>query len=160
MRCPKCRSDECTKLSVVYFNGLSNVKTKSRGRGFDFGETAGAFSFVARGHGTLQTRMSTLAGSPRKLRYRHVLLCWGLGLVILYWLFGYLVWLHEMSSVRSVTLFPQYAHAYSALAVVALASLWWFNRRVHPPRLRRWQRSLMCDRCGAIFEPSEQQEAA
>jgi hypothetical protein len=88
---------------------------------------AGAFSFQSRGRGTFQTRLSKLAGPPLKLRYRHVLLWWGLGLAILYWLFGYLVWLHQLSATRLVALFPQYAYAYSGVALFVLASLWWYN---------------------------------
>ena len=160
MQCPKCNTDDCTKLSLVYLNGLSNVRTRSRGHGFNFGDMAGAFSFRARSRGTFQTGLSKLAGPPRKLRYRHVLLWWGLGLAILYWLFGYLVWLHELSAIRAVALFPQYAHAYSGVALFVLASLAWYNHRVRPERYRHWDRSFMCALCGSIFQPSEQQEAA
>src|SRR5215469_11622745 len=116
MRCPKCNSDESNKLSLVYLNGISDIRTRSRGRGFDFGETAGAFSFGSRGRGTFQTRLSKLAGPPPKLPYRHVILWWALGLAIMYWLSGELVGIHQLSAVRSVTLFPQYAHIYSGLA--------------------------------------------
>ena len=160
MRCPKCNSDECTRLSLVYLNGISDIRTRSRGRGFDFGETAGAFSFRSRGRGTFQTRLSKLAGPPQKLPYRHVIVWWGLGLVIIYWLFGDLVSIHQLSAVRSVTLFPQYAHAYSGVALLVLAFLGWYNHQVRPQRLRRWEISFMCDRCGNIFQPLEQQEAA
>ena len=160
MRCPKCNSDECTKLSLVYLNGISDIRTRSRGRGFDFRETAGAFSFKSRGRGTFQTHLSKLAGPPRKLPYRNVILWWALGLAILYWLFGELVWIHELSAVRSVTLFPQYAHAYSGAALLVLALLGWYNRLVRPRRLRLWERSFMCERCGNIFQPLEQREAA
>jgi len=160
MQCPKCGTDECTKLSLVYLNGVSNLRTTSRGRGFDFGEMAGAFSFRSRGRGRFQTRLSKMAGPPLKLRYRHLILCWGLGLGIMYWLFGYLVWLRELSAVRSVALFPQYAHVLSGVALFVLASFWWYNHQVRPQLLRRWERSFMCDRCGAIFEQFEEQEAA
>jgi len=160
MQCPKCNTNECTKLSLVYLNGVSDIRTRSRGRGFDFGEMASAFSFRSRSRATFQTRLSKLAGPPRKLPYRHVLLWWGLGLAILYWLFGYLVWLRQISAVRSVALFPQYAHAYSGVALFVLASLWWYNHQVRPLRFHRWEQSFMCDRCGAIFQRFEQQEAA
>lgn len=151
MQCPKCNANKCMKLSLVYLNGVSDIRTRSRGRGFDFGEMASAFGFRSRSRGTLQTRLSKLAGPPRKLPYRHVLLWWGLGLAILYWLFGYPVWLHQISAVRSVSLFPQYAHAYSGVAMFVLASLWWYNHQVGPHRFRRWERSFMCERCGEIF---------
>jgi len=161
MRCPNCTAGECTKLSLVYLNGLPEVRTKARGRGFTFGEMADAFHFRGRTKGICQTRLSKLAGPPCKLRYRHVILWWGLGLVILYWFFGYLVWLHQLSAFRAVALFPQYAHAYSGLALFVLASLWWYNHQVRPGRFRRWERSFMCDRCGTVFQPPfERQEAA
>jgi hypothetical protein len=160
MRCPTCSSEECSSLSLVYAGGLSDIRTRSRGRGFAFGETTGALSFTARSRGTCQTRLSKLAAPPRKLRYRHVVLWWILGLGILYWLFGYLVWLHELSAIRAVTAFPKFAHAYSGIAVFVLAVLRWHNRHVRPQRYRRWERSFMCGRCGAIFQPFEQQEAA
>ena len=154
MRCPKCDFEECTSLSVVYDAGLSDIRTRTRGRGFAFGESTGALSFTARSRGTCQTRLSKLAAPPRKLRYRHVILWWILGLGILYWLFGYLVWLHELSVIRSVALFPRYAHAYSGLAVFALAVLWWYNQHVCPQRYRRWECSFMCGRCGSVFGPA------
>jgi hypothetical protein len=114
---------------LLYLNGISDIKTRSRGRGFDFGETAGAFNFRSLGRGTFQTRLSKLAAPPRKLPYRHVILWWALGLAIIYWLFGELVWIHQLSAVRSATLFPQYAHAYSGLALLILT----FARVVQPP---------------------------
>ena len=160
MRCPKCNAEECSGLSVVYAAGLSDMRMRTRGRGFAFGEAAGALSFTARSRGTCQTRLSKLAGPPRKLRYRHVFLWWILGLVILYWLFGYLVWLHQLSAARAVTAFPAFSHAYSGLALLVLAVLWGYNRHLRPQRYRRWERSFMCGRCGSIFSPPEQQEAA
>lgn len=153
MRCPKCNSEEYASLSVVYDAGLSDIRARTRGGGFAFGESAGTLSFTARSRGTCQTRLSKLAAPPRKLRYRHVILWWILGLGILYWLFGYLVWLHELSAIRALTTFPDFAHAYSGLAVFVLAVLWWYNRRVRPQRYRRWERSFMCARCGKIFGP-------
>jgi hypothetical protein len=89
--------------SLIYLNRISDIKTRSRGRGFDFGEAAGAFSFRSRGRGTLQTRLSKLAGPPMRLPYRHVILWWALGLAIIYWLFEELVWIRQLSAVRSVT---------------------------------------------------------
>ena len=160
MQCPNCSTDKCTKLSLVYLNGVSDVRTTARGRGFDFGAMAGAFSFRSRGRGRFQTQLSKMAGPPLKLRYRHLILCWGLGLGIMHWLFGYLVWLRELSDVRSVALFTQYAHALAGIALFVLASFWWYNHRVRPERLRRWERSFMCDRCGQIFQSFEQKEAA
>ena len=103
--------------------------------------------------GTCQTRLSKLAAPPRKLRYRHVILWWILGLGILLLAVGYLVWLHQVSAVRSVALSPQYAHAYSGVALCVLASLGWYNRHVRPQRYRRWERSVMCERWGKIFGP-------
>jgi hypothetical protein len=160
MRCPNCNSDEGTKLSRVSLNGISDIRTRSRGRGVDFGETSGALSFKFRGRGTFQTHLSKLAGPPKKLRYRHVVLWWALGLAIIYWLFGELVWIHQLSAVRSVTLFPQCAHAYSGLALRVLAFLGWCNHRVCPQRFGLRERSFMCDRCGNNFRPFELQEAA
>ena len=160
MRCPKCDSDQCSSLSVVYAAGLSQMRTRTRGRGFAFGEAAGALTFTARSRGTCQTRLSKLAGPPRKLRYRYVILWWILGLGILYWLFGYLVWLHQLSPVRAVAAFPEFSHAYLGLALFLLAVFCWYNRQVHPQRCRRWERSFMCGRCGKIFEPVVNEERA
>ena len=89
-----------------------------------------------------------------------MILWWALGQAIMYWLFGELVWIHELSAIRSVTLLPQYAHAYSGVALLVLASLGWYNHQVYPQRSRLWERSFMCGCCGNIFRPFERQEAA
>jgi hypothetical protein len=154
MQCPKCKSEDAVKLSLVYAAGLSDVETRSRGHGWALGDGGLLLGFgSSKGTGTSQTQLSKLAAPPRKKKYRHVILAWLIGLLMA----GPLIDVFVASSRNPEALlrrdFQIFAYIFSALVVLVLAILWRFNHVVFPRRLDVWNRSFMCQRCGEVFHP-------
>jgi hypothetical protein len=75
------------------------------------------------------------------------------GFIIL-WFVGIAVQENAPGAKEFIRLFGWGMDAYAG----ALAILWWFiwryNRRVFPVRLRRWDRSFLCRRCGKTMQIS------
>ena len=155
MQCPKCKSDDLVKLSVIHFGGLSDLNAKSQGRAVMLGEQGLTLGFDnLTTSGTLQTRLSKLANPPHKKSYQIVLLVWFLGLAIAGWLLGYLTTLTHSPESLFDDRFRWFAYAYSCLAVFLLAGLWRYNHKIFPRRYEIWNRSFMCKRCGEVSQLS------
>jgi len=155
MQCPRCKSEDVIKLSLVNSEGLSDIDTRSRGYGLMLGDNGLALGFGKfKTTGTSQTRLSELASPPRKKHYFIVIFGWLLGLLILGWLLGYVTTITHAPEARFEQHFRRIAYGLSSLAAVALVVFWRYNHMVFPPRLRLWNRSFMCRRCGEIFQTS------
>ena len=155
MQCPECKSYDVFKLSVIHSGGLSDLNAKSQGRAVmlgDQGLTLGFDNLTT--SGTLQTRLSKLANPPHKKSYTIVLLVWFLGLAAAGWLLGYLATLTHSPESLFHDRVRWFAYIYSCFAVFLLAVLWRYNHKIFPRRHAIWSRSLMCKRCGKVFQPS------
>ena len=155
MQCPKCKSDDAVKLSLVHAAGLSDIQTRSRGHGWALGDGGLVLGFGnSTGSGNTQTKLSKLAAPPHKKRYRHVILAWLIGLVMA----GPLIDAFNAYAANPDAAlrreFQIFAYIFSALLVFILAALWSFNHLVLPGRREFWNRSFMCRRCGEIFQQS------
>ncbi len=155
MQCPKCKSDDAVKLSVVHAAGLSDIQTRSRSHGWALGDGGLLLGFGnSTSSGTTQTQLSKLAAPPHKKRCRHVILAWLIGLVMA----GPLIDAFNAYAVNpDATLRGQlqtFAYIFSALVALVLAALWSFNHLIVPRRRDLWNRSFMCRRCGEIFQQS------
>lgn len=156
MQCPKCKSEDAVKLSVVHAAGLSDIQTRSRGHGWALGDGGLLVGFgSSKGTGTSQTALSKLAAPPQRKRYRYVILAWLIGLVMAGPLIdafnAYAV--NPDAAIRSE--FQIFAYLSSALVAFVLAALCSFNHLIVPRRRELWSRSFMCHRCGQIFQPRE-----
>jgi hypothetical protein len=161
MQCPKCKSDDVVKLSVVHSTGLSDINASSRGHAMAIGDNGlvlGTGSFTTTG--TSQTRLSKFAAPPRKKPYRYVLLAWLVGLAIGGSLLLDLNTFTVGADAHVRQEFHWFAYAFSFLAVLILAVLWRYNHLIFPRRLDLWNRSFMCRHCGQIFQPSEREVRA
>lgn len=160
IECSQCGSNEFTKLSLVYAQGVSDLNAHSRGWGLIFGSAGADFGFGKfRTKGEIQTRLSQKASPPRKWSYWKIVF-WGLiGLLVLDFTLGY-----ADSFLRVGENFNQQLASfwYSYLGVVALALClaFWHNLRVVPNRYRIWDRSFMCRRCGHILQLPETRDSA
>jgi hypothetical protein len=155
MQCPKCKSDDTVKLSLVHAAGLSDVQTRSRGHAWALGDIGPLFGFASsKATGTSQTHLSKQAAPPRKKHYRHVILAWLLGLAIGTWLILVINAPTGALDPHIISQFHWFAYAFSAVIVLILAVLWRFNHMIFPRRRDLWNRSFMCRRCGETFQSS------
>ena len=155
MQCPKCKSDDIVKLSVIHSAGLSDLDANSHGRTVTLREHGLSFgSNNLKTTGTLQTRLSRLADPPRKKSYRIVLLIWFLGLAIAGWILAYATTVTHAPETRFYQQFRWFTYAYSFLAALVLAVFWRYNHRIFPRESEIWSRSFICRCCGEILRPS------
>ena len=155
MQCPKCKSEDVVKLSLVHAAGLSDIQFHSRGHAWALGDGGLLLGFgSSKAIGTSQTRLSKLAEPPSKKRYRYLILAWLIGLVMA----GPLIDAFNAYAVNPEAAlraeFQIFAYVFSALVALVIAILWRFNRSIFPRRREIWNRSFMCRRCGAIFQAS------
>ncbi len=153
MQCPRCKSEDPVKLTMVHAAGLSNVKARSRGHAWALGDGGLLLGFGnSEAIGTSQSKLSKIAEPPHKKRYRYVIGAWLIGLVMA----GPIIDAFNAYAVNpdAVLRHDFLTFAYISLAVVALivAAFWSFNRTVFPRRHEIWNRSFMCPRCGEIFQ--------
>lgn len=153
MQCPKCKSEDAVKLSVVHAAGLSDIQTHSRGQGWAIGD-AGLLLGLGNSKttGTSQTQLSKLAAPPHKKRYRYVILAWLIGLAIGSWFIFVLSAPTGTLDSRTVSQMHWFAFVFSIVIVLMLAVLWRFNHIILPRRRDLWNRSFMCRRCGEVFQ--------
>lgn len=138
--CPKCTSGEVRSLSLIYREGLSHSVTNTTGTGF--GGARGGFgggTMSAVSHGRSQTVLSKEAAPPSKKR----VVTWLVLTVIFSFLF--------LGSTKD------FGVSTLVFAGVAALSIWMamnnreYNATQFPELYSRWQRSFMCNRCGAVF---------
>ena len=140
MICPKCHSSDLKNVSLIYAAGMY----ESRGgiSGIFLGNTHGLL--FGRYRGTSQSCVSAMVGPPRKLAYATPVILWLLGFFPLMAFVGRgkLSWLAGLLSAAYLLLLP-------ALPIGAFV----YNFLVYPKRHSRWERTFMCQRCGALIEP-------
>ncbi|TAM79751.1 MAG: hypothetical protein EPN47_18325 [Acidobacteria bacterium] len=154
MQCPKCKSEDAVKLSLVHAAGLSDVKTRSRGHGLALGDGGLLLGFgSSKAAGTSQTQLSKLAAPTHKKRYRHVIIAWFIGLAIGNWFILVINAPTARLDPHTLSQTHWFTYGFSALLVLILAVLWRFNHMVLPRRCELWNNSFMCQHCGEIFQP-------
>jgi hypothetical protein len=140
MICPNCHSSDLKSVSLVHAAGLH----ESRGglSGFFLGNTDGLL--FGRYRGTSQSRLSAMVRHPRKVPYTAPVILWLLGFFPLMAFAGRgkLSWAMGLLAAAYLLLLP-------ALPIGALV----YNSFVYPKKHTRWQRTFMCQCCGALIEP-------
>lgn len=143
LSCPKCRSGEVRRLSLVYREGLSHVNTSTTGVGASFGGGGGLGVGAASTKGTHQSVLSQEAAPPERKKTEAAVLfavITGLGLFATFSDFSgwTLFWLAATGlSINSTRLFMRY------------------NDEVFPSLKSTWERTFQCFRCGEKFEIAE-----
>jgi hypothetical protein len=151
LRCTECNSADLKKASLAYREGL--FKSKSRGRllGLVFG--SGGPGFVLGGttaKGTHQSELSVLLAPPEKWSYLRLIFRFSIAVFV-----GFLAYvIFVIVSTPPVSSLPIKLLVFLApIAFCALVFLTWrHNNLIYPPRFVRWDRSFICQRCGAVSQ--------
>ena len=153
LQCPNCRSTDLKKVSLAYQEGLQHVSTLARLRGVVVGSD-GPDMVVGRAttKGMQQTGISKVLSPPKKWSY--VKLFGWLALVFLSvgWIVFYVNTITKNSS--SVSSFPLTIYGLLSVGVfVVLFLIYWnHNHSTYPGQYARWNRSFICERCGAVSQ--------
>jgi hypothetical protein len=147
--CPHCKSRDLKKASLAYQEGLYRVNTRTRIIGFLMGGVGpGVLAGTARTRGIHQTEISKLLNPPVKWSYLKLVL-WSGGISILA-LIVYVI--HVNSTPPPVSSLPAQLYVICAPIVLAffLFVFWRHNRIAYQAQHIQWERSFICQRCGAV----------
>ena len=149
LQCQKCGSTDLKKVSLVYQDGLSQVKTATRMGGFVLGQSgSGLFFGRAKTRGVQQSDLSTALNPPTKWSYIR-LAGWAFA-VSCASLLAYIVF--ASASTPPVSTLPVKLFVYLAppTLLFLLALFWRHNHLVYPRQYAQWDRTFLCRRCGAV----------
>lgn len=144
-KCRKCGSTDLKKVSLVYQDGLSRVKTRSRLVGFIFGGPGPAIlTGTSVKQGILQSELSTSLNPPSKWSYAKLIV--GAFFITCLALFAYIVF--ASASAPPVSTLPVKLYVFLApLAFLFLVAIFWrHNYLVYPRQYAEWDRSFLCQR--------------
>jgi hypothetical protein len=151
LRCPQCDSADLKKVSLAYQEGLYHSNTRIRLTGVLFG-SAGPSALIgrARTKGSHQTELSRLLRPPMKWSYLK-LIGW-LGLILFISVIAYVQVV--MASPPPVSSLPGELLAVLLCGVFVLlfAVIWKHNHASYQSEYAKWDRSFVCQRCGAVTE--------
>ncbi len=143
---------EFRKLSLMYAEGVSDLKARSRGWGVLVGSgvaDVGFGKFTTKGE--IQSRLSQKVSPPHKWSYWKIIFGCLVGLLVLEFILGYVD-----TVLRSGANFSQQLawFGYGWLATIAFILFLAFRHNIWtvPNRRRLWDRSFMCHRCGHIVQ--------
>jgi hypothetical protein len=153
LQCRNCRSTDLKKVSLAYQEGLQHVSTRTRLRGVVVGSD-GPDVVVGRAttKGIQQTEVSKELTPPMKWSYPK-LFGWS---VLVFFSVGWIVFYantitRNSSSVSSIPL-AVYALLAAGVFVVLFLIYWNHNHSTYPGQYARWNRSFICERCGAVSQ--------
>jgi hypothetical protein len=151
LRCPNCNGADLKKVALAYQEGRFRVNTRTRLRGFVFGE-GGPDVVVGRAttRGIQETEQSMLLSPPTKWSYLKLVL-WSafVSLVAL------VVYVRSvMSSPPPASSLPVKVYAVLApFAFLLLVALFWrHNHSTYQSQYAQWNRSFICERCGTVSQ--------
>jgi hypothetical protein len=151
LRCPDCNGADLKRVSLAYQESVRHVDTRTRLRALLFGSDGP--SLIVSGaatQGVHWTQLSKLLGPPRKWSYGRLLL--GSVVVTLAALFAYVIFV--ASSPPPVTTLPLKMYVFLAPVVflVLAFAVWRHNYLRFPRQFAQWNRSFICQRCGAVSQ--------
>ena len=149
LRCPDCNSADLKKVSLAYQENVRHVDTRTRLRAFLFGSD-GPNLIVGRAvtQGVHWTQLSKLLSPPRKWSYVRLIL--GSLVVTLAALFAYVVFVASSPPPVSTLPLKMYVFLAPVIFLVLVFLLWRHNHLRFPQEYARWNRSFICQRCGAV----------
>jgi hypothetical protein len=149
LHCPHCNSSDLKRASLAYQEGVRRVNTRTRIIGLLVGSDGpGIFAGDARTRGFHQTGTSKLLNPPVKWSYGKLLL--RAAVFSLVALIAFVI--HVNSTPPPVSSLP--AQLYVIFASIFLAFFlfvfWHHNRVAYQAQYIQWERSFICQRCGAV----------
>jgi len=151
LRCPKCNSNDLKKVSLAYEEGLFRTEGSTRLRAAVVG-AGGPDLIVGRAttRASHQSALSKRLKPPTKWSYVKVI-AWS---VLLFLSGGWVVFYINTITKNASSVGSPALAAYGVIAAVTFAFiaalLLRHNVSVYPKRLAEWDRSFICQRCGAI----------
>jgi hypothetical protein len=149
LRCSNCNSTDLKKVSLAYQEGTYDIRTRTGIRGLLFaGGGPGVLVGGATTRGSQQSALAKRLSPPSKWSYVKLVL--SSGVVTLIALFFYVQ--HVMSSPPPVSSLPAKLYVVFApiVLLLVLGIFWRHNQSVYPKRFAEWDRSYICQRCGAM----------
>jgi hypothetical protein len=149
LHCPQCNSSDLRRASLAYQEGLHRVNTRMRIIGFLIGSDGpGIFAGNSRTTGFHQTDLSKLLNPPVKWSYGKLLL-WG-GILSIFALIAFVI--HVNSAAPPVSSLPVKLYVVFGPIFLGLLTFtfWRHNRLTYRARYIEWERSFICQRCGAV----------
>jgi fatty acid desaturase len=149
LRCPDCNSADLKKISLAYQENVRHVDTRTRLRAFLFGSD-GPNLIVGRAvtQGVHRTQLSKLLSPPRKWSYVRLIV--GFLVVTLAVLFAYVVFVASSPPPVSTLPLKMYVFLAPVFFLVLVFLFWRHNHLRSPKEYARWNRSFICQRCGAV----------
>jgi hypothetical protein len=149
LRCPNCGSTDLKKASLVYEEGSSRTKARSRLRGLSFGdEGPNLVVGTSVTNGTYQTEVSKQLRPPKKWSYGRLLVA-----AVLVALASLIFYVHVVmsSSTKSSGMSVVFLAVLGfSVLLIALFLTWRHNQLVYPRQFADWNASWQCSRCGGI----------
>lgn len=149
LQCPHCRSSDLKKVSLAYREGLYRVNTRTRLRGLLFSE-GGPEVLAGRAttRGIQQTELSKGLSPPRKRSYGRLILWFTIITFVALGAYVFFV----ASSHPPVSTLPLRIYVFLApvIFLILVISFWQHNRTAFPIKYAQWNRSFICQRCGAV----------
>jgi len=153
LRCPKCNSTDLKKVSLAYQEGLYRADARTRlsaalvgGNGPDL--VVGRATTQASNQSALSKRLSP----PAKWSYLKV----GSWSVLAFLSVGWLVFYANTVTTNATTVSSPplivFALIGGAVFVLLLLLAWRHNHSVYAKRFDEWDRSFLCQRCGAVSQ--------
>ena len=152
IECPKCGSMEFKKLSLVYVEGLSDLKARSRGWGVLVGSSGTNLGFEKfTTTGEIQSRLSQQVSPPHKRSYWKIVFGGLVGLLVLEFMLGYMDMFLRASGTFNQQL-TWFGYSWLGILVFILGVTFRHNVWTVPKGYRAWDRSFMCRLCGGILK--------
>ena len=153
LRCPKCNSTDLKKVSLAYEEGLFRSEGRTRLRAVAVG-SGGPDLLVGRAttRGTGQSALSKKLAPPVKWSYLKVV-GWS---VLVFLVAGWLVFYVNTVTTNATTVssgpMTLLALISGSMFVLLLFFVWRHNHSTYKQRYAQWDRSFLCERCGAISQ--------
>ena len=151
LRCPKCNSTDLKKVSLAYQEGLYRVDSRARLRAAVVGGN-GPDLVVGRvtKRGSQQSVLTKELSPPVKWSYLKVV-SWS---VLAFLCVGWLVFYVNTVTTNSSTVLSPPLALFGLLSagvfVLSLFLVWRHNHSTYLRRYAEWDRSFVCERCGAV----------
>lgn len=148
--CPKCRSDNASKLSLIYKQSVVNVERKGRSSGFSFGGKGLRFNVgTTNERGTNTALLASSVAPPQQPSHIH-----GIGRILAMWFIGAFICALFLSSMPQWLIGVLTLSFYIGLGVHIFWQIRdnWRYRLIYPQLYQKWDNSFMCQRCETIFE--------
>ena len=153
LRCPNCNSADLKRVSLAYQEGLFRTVAHTRFRAVAVGSHGPDFVIgKATTRGSHQSVLSKQLSPPVKWSYRKLILRWVLVFPSIGWIVFYISSITKNSAAVLSPPLILFALLSAATFLLLLVLFWRHNQSTHKRRYSQWERSFLCERCGAVTE--------